>query len=289
MSDNNKRKAPDSPAGRKGISIKIQGSSGIKKKSKAKVSHDDCAVVVQHVIPDPLSEKEGGLTGFVVTPTNFSDYFVKTTMYAPKNDDFKAGFMEATACLSKSVASQKDGNPIVNQCKGRDIPRCALVVLADVTEEEVRTHVNNNIKQSVMAADEQFRDPNDDPLSEETLPKMRENQDYSVVHHWSDVLYKPADVEFVISQNGEMNTKSCLKKDPKNICQCWKEGEVPLSVMNKCGLRGEHLRPMDKQRLIDDMNAQAQEAIAGLHEEASDKVLKPASPKPSTRANRKQG
>ena len=110
--------------------------------------------------------------------------------------------------------------------------------MTEADEDTVCTHVNNGIKQAVVAANNKHRDSHQKPLGVNALPSMRGGDDCYVGSHWSDVVCNPGNIEFIISQSVEGSTRAWLQASKLHVCQCWPEGEAPVSAIKKCGLKG---------------------------------------------------
>lgn len=266
-------KAPGSPNNRRKISMKLQHSSGLKKKTKTRTANEQM-VIVQQVIPNVGEEGKDPCSGFVVTPTCYADRTIKQVLYLNGKHDIKVGFLENTSATARICHASKQGTIIVNDWNNKSYPRNSLVCIIEANENQVRDHVNRNICESLQLASKFFDDDDDKKeadkgLQDSALPKMREGQDFFVVNHWNKVLHRQSDIEFVINGACEGSFSSWIKEDKNHLYSLYPEGEVPLKVMRKYNLQGSHLRPLDKTRLIADMNAIASEAVAGLTAEAN--------------------
>ncbi|KAL3907773.1 MAG: hypothetical protein SGARI_003373 [Bacillariaceae sp.] len=262
-------KAPGSPNNRRKITMKLTTSFGLKKKTKTRTASEQM-VIVQKALPTLGQEGQDPCVGFVC----FADRTIQQTLYLKADNEIKKGFLANTDCVPRVCQSSKDGAIIANDWNNNSYPRKAITCMIDADEADIRAHVNGNIAESLQFASKHLDEDetlkwDQKGLQDSALPKMRDGQDYYEVNHWCKVLYRQKDIEFVIGGACNGTFSSWIKSDKNHLYAVYPEGEVPLSIMRKYNLNGSHLRAQDKTRLIDDMEAQAAEAVAGLAKEAS--------------------
>jgi hypothetical protein len=212
-----------------------------------------------------IRPEEDGIFGIIIDAYGYVERVMTDPLYKRKRD-INAIFIELIDCIPfVFTLVELDSDPKCHLMNANNYPKKAIVVLGDLTEEEIINYFEDTLIPAIVGLGQ---------LKENSYPIRSPEGFYRETSTWSDVLmddqvedlFKWAFVNGDDKPFGQL--EDFLKEDQAHLYSGWKEGQVPISVIRDYSLRDDHLRQGDAARVAFDPGAQGEENAA--NEEAEE-------------------